>query len=100
MARDLIEADTTATGLSAQGLDRVDAGLQDLITKGELAGAVTLVARHGRIARRSVLGLKDIATGTPLAEDTIFRVYSMTKPVTAVAMMSSASGVPVAMSFR
>ena len=87
MARDLIEADLAATGLSDTGLDRVDAGLQDLIDKGELAGAATLVARHGRIARRSVLGLKDIGAGTPLAEDTIFRIYSMTKPVTAVAMM-------------
>jgi CubicO group peptidase (beta-lactamase class C family) len=87
MARDLIEADMAATGLSTEGLDRVDAGLQELIDQGELAGAVTLAARHGRIARRSVLGLKDIASGTPLAEDTIFRIYSMTKPVTAVAMM-------------
>ena len=87
MARELVEADTAETGLSAEGLDRVDAGLQALIDQGELAGAVTLVARHGRIARRSVLGLKDIASGTPLTEDTIFRIYSMTKPVTAVAMM-------------
>jgi len=87
MARDLADVGPEAAGLTVAGLDAIDAGLQDLIDKGELAGAVTLVARHGRIARRSVLGLRDIATGTPLAEDTIFRIYSMTKPVTAVAMM-------------
>ncbi len=75
------------TGLSSSGLDRVDAGLQTLIDRGELAGAVTLVARHGRVARRRVLGLDNLEGKTPLTEDTIFRIYSMTKPVTAVAMM-------------
>ncbi|HEX7758752.1 MAG TPA: serine hydrolase domain-containing protein [Caulobacteraceae bacterium] len=87
MARDLIEATTDDTGLSKAGLDGVDAGLKALIDKGELVGAVTLAARHGRIARRSVLGLDDLAAGKPLREDTLFRIYSMTKPVTAVAMM-------------
>ncbi len=74
-------------GLSSAGLDGVDAGLQALIDKGELAGAVTLVARHGRVARRRVLGLDHIEKKTQLKEDTIFRIYSMTKPVTAVAML-------------
>jgi CubicO group peptidase (beta-lactamase class C family) len=74
-------------GLSRAGLDGVDAGLQNLIDKGELAGAVTLVARHGRVARRSVLGLDNLENKTSLRTDTIFRIYSMTKPVTAVAMM-------------
>ena len=87
MAFDLIEARAEDAGLSSAGLDAVDAGLQALIDKGELAGAVTLVARHGRVARRSVLGRDNIETGKPLREDTIFRIYSMTKPVTAVAMM-------------
>ena len=74
-------------GLSAAGLDGVDAGLQAQIDRGDLAGAVTLVARHGRVARRSVLGLDNIEKKTRLRTDTIFRIYSMTKPVTAVAMM-------------
>ena len=87
MARDLADAGPESAGLTTAGLDAVDAALQEQIDLGELAGAVTLVARHGRVARRSVLGLKDIATKTHLAEDTVFRIYSMTKPVTAVAMM-------------
>ncbi len=87
MARDLIEGRPEDVGLSAAGLDGVDAGLQALIDKGELAGAVTLVARHGAVARRSVLGVDDLATGKPPRVDTLFRIYSMTKPVTAVAMM-------------
>jgi CubicO group peptidase (beta-lactamase class C family) len=74
-------------GLTAAGLARVDAALGELIAAGELAGAVTLVARHGKVVHRSVQGLKDLASAEPLAHDTIFRIYSMTKPVTAAAMM-------------
>jgi CubicO group peptidase (beta-lactamase class C family) len=74
-------------GLSRAGLDGVDAGLRAEIDKGALAGAVTLVARHGKVARRSVLGLDNIEKKTALKTDTVFRIYSMTKPVTAVAMM-------------
>jgi len=74
-------------GLSTAGLDRIDAALSGLIDAGELAGAVTLVARHGCMVRKSAMGLKDLATGERLKTDTLFRIYSMTKPVTAVAMM-------------
>jgi len=87
MARDLVDGTLADAGLSAAGLDGVDAGLLGLIDKGELAGAVTLVARHGQIVRRSVLGLDDRDSGRPLKTDTLFRIFSMTKPVTAVAMM-------------
>ena len=87
MTRNLQDASPEAVGLTSSGLDGVDAGLQALIDKGELAGAVTLVARHGQVARRSVLGLDNVEQKTRLATDTIFRIYSMTKPVTAVAMM-------------
>ncbi|HEX2589901.1 MAG TPA: serine hydrolase domain-containing protein [Rhizomicrobium sp.] len=83
----LADAKPEDAGLSSSGLDAVDAGLQALIDKGELAGAVTLVARHGKVARRSILGLDNRGKYTPLKRDTIFRIYSMTKPVTAVAMM-------------
>jgi len=74
-------------GLSPEGLAAVDAAVQGQIDRGELAGAVTLVARHGRLTHFNALGLKDIATGEPMATDALFRIYSMTKPVTAVAMM-------------
>lgn len=74
-------------GLSGEGLARVDQALGDLIAAKELAGAVTLVARRGKVVHRSVQGLKDLASGEPLAHDTIFRIFSMTKPVTGAAMM-------------
>jgi CubicO group peptidase (beta-lactamase class C family) len=82
--KDIAPADV---GLSAEGLARIDTWLGELIAAGDLAGAVTLVARHGKVAHSAALGLKDLATGEALALDTIFRIFSMTKPVTAAAMM-------------
>jgi CubicO group peptidase (beta-lactamase class C family) len=82
-----IDAKPEDVGLSSDGLRKVDAALAGLIADGQLAGAVTLVARRGKIVHRSVQGLKDMASGEPLAHDTIFRIFSMTKPVTAAAMM-------------
>jgi CubicO group peptidase (beta-lactamase class C family) len=80
-------AEPESVGLSSAGLAKIDAMLEDLIARGELPGASILVARHGKLVHRAVLGLKNLATGEPLAEDTIFAIFSMTKPVTAVAMM-------------
>lgn len=74
-------------GLSSASLDAVDAAVRAQIDAGVLAGAVTLTARHGKIARVSTMGVKDIETGEPLAADTIFRIFSMTKPITGTAMM-------------
>jgi CubicO group peptidase (beta-lactamase class C family) len=75
-----------SVGLSSEGLKTIDAFLQGLVDDGTLAGVVTLVARHGKTVHTSVMGKKDIAAGEPLALDTIFRIFSMTKPVTGVAM--------------
>ena len=80
-------AEPESVGLSSAGLARIDALIAEQIAAKQLPGAVTLVARHGQIVHRSVQGLKDIATGEALAFDTIFPIFSMTKPVTAAAMM-------------
>jgi CubicO group peptidase (beta-lactamase class C family) len=76
-----------SVGLSAAGLAAIDETLAGIVADKQLAGVSTLVARHGKVVHRSVIGLKDLASGEPLADDTIFRIFSMTKPVTAVAMM-------------
>jgi CubicO group peptidase (beta-lactamase class C family) len=52
----------------------------------KVAGAVTLVARHGAVAHFAATGLMDVEAGTPMRRDTIFRIFSMTKPVTVVAV--------------
>ncbi len=90
MSLTLDAAATSATpesvGLSSAGLAAIDGYLEGLVDEGTLAGVVTLVARHGKTVHTSVIGKKDLASGEPLALDTIFRIFSMTKPVTGVAM--------------
>jgi CubicO group peptidase (beta-lactamase class C family) len=87
MSEILSAAEPETVGLSSDGLARVDRYLAELVDAKVLPGAVTLVARRGKVVHRSVYGCKDLASGEPLSQDTIFRIYSMTKPVTAVAMM-------------
>ena len=75
-------------GLSSERLQRIDAHWRSqYLDSGKIAGAVTLVARHGKVAHFSALGLADRERGTKMAEDTLFRIYSMTKPITSIAMM-------------
>jgi CubicO group peptidase (beta-lactamase class C family) len=76
------------SGLSKSRLQHIDAFIQArYIDPGKFPGALTLVARHGEVAHLGVLGCADVARGAPLKEDTIFRIYSMTKPLTSVAFM-------------
>lgn len=76
-----------SVGFSAERLDRLHAFIQSEIDQKQLAGAITLLARHGKVVDYRTYGMRDIATSTPMSKDTIFRDYSMTKPVTGVAMM-------------
>jgi CubicO group peptidase (beta-lactamase class C family) len=87
MARDLGPARPEDVGLSSEAIAKADGAVQRLIDRGVLAGAVTLVARHGRVVHTNAMGLKDMASGEVLRTDTIFRIFSMTKPVTGAAMM-------------
>ena len=75
-------------GLSEAGLAKIDALMQTMVNEGELVGAVTLVARHGKVAHFSSVGKQDRDQDAPMAEDTIFRIYSMTKPIAGVALMT------------
>ena len=74
-------------GLSSERLEHVSRVLRSEIEKGKLPGAVALVARKGRIAYFESFGVRDPETRTPMTKDTIFRIYSMTKPITSVAVM-------------
>jgi len=81
-------ARTQQTGFAGERLARIDAHLKrSYVDPGKIAGALTLVCRRGEIAHFSPLGLMDRERGVPMAEDTIFRIYSMTKPITSVALM-------------
>ena len=86
-ARDLETVDPADVGVSARRLERLAAGMQRMVDDGRLAGVVTLMARGGKIVHAHVAGVQDIESGAPLQRDSIFRIYSMTKPITGVAMM-------------
>ncbi len=74
-------------GLSTERLKRVHALLQRYIDQGEIAGAVSLVARRGRVAHFESQGVIDLESRQPMRPDAIFRLASMTKPLTSLAVM-------------
>ena len=74
-------------GFSTERLQRLHAAIQREVDEQRLAGVTTLLLRHGQVVEQRSYGVKDIASGAPMTNDTIFRIYSMTKPVTGVAMM-------------
>jgi CubicO group peptidase (beta-lactamase class C family) len=77
-----------SAGLSGPRLQHIDRFLQQkYLDTGKLPCALTLVERNGEVAHLSTLGRMDIERNRPLQEDTIFRIYSMTKPLTSLALM-------------
>ncbi len=74
-------------GLSTERLARINEVVKRHIAAGEISGAVTLVARHGRIAHLEAAGVMDADSKKPMTKDAVFRIASMTKPVTGVAIM-------------
>ena len=86
-----LNSNLTATpnevGLSAERLECIFTTTQQFIDEERLAGAVTVVARRGKVAHFKAHGMMDVAANKPMQTDTIFRIYSMTKPIAAVAVM-------------
>jgi CubicO group peptidase (beta-lactamase class C family) len=74
-------------GMDAEVLARIPVMMRSYVEKGRIAGAVTLVARHGTVASLEAVGFQDIETRKAMRTDTIFQIMSMTKPITAVALM-------------
>ncbi|MDB5441992.1 MAG: Beta-lactamase [Phenylobacterium sp.] len=74
-------------GLSAEALAQIPPALQAVVDAGDLSGFVTLVWRKGEIAQVNTLGYRDIAGKVPMTRDTLFRIASMTKPVTSIAAL-------------
>jgi CubicO group peptidase (beta-lactamase class C family) len=86
-AQGLPTAGPEAVGLSSERLNIIDTVLKADIEKGKISGAVLLIARKGKIAYFKSFGMRDKEKGLPMEKDSIFRVYSMTKPVVGVAAM-------------
>ena len=83
-----VEQDPAEVGMDAERLARIDTHLARYVDDGRLAGWQVLVTRHGRTVHSSVHGSRDLEAGLPVEPDTLWRIYSMTKPITAVVAMS------------
>lgn len=86
-AQDLPLAKPNEVGMSAEGLAKVSAAIQKVIDDKKISGAVTIVARRGKIVHFEAQGLRDLAAKKPMERDSLFRIYSMTKAVVSVAAM-------------
>jgi CubicO group peptidase (beta-lactamase class C family) len=76
-----------AAGMSPARLARIPVRMKEFVTAGKTAGVVTLVARHGHVASLEAVGYQDLESKTPMRVDTIFRLASVTKPVTCAGVM-------------
>ncbi len=74
-------------GLSSERLARMDKAIHDYVDAGRTPGVVTLIARHGKVVHIDAYGKADLATGRATRSDDIFRMYSMTKPITSTALL-------------
>ena len=81
----MVEPDVV--GFSTDRLSRIDKVMEAHVADQKIAGGVVLLARHGKIAHLGAYGMMDVEAGKPMTPDTIFRIASMTKPITSVAVM-------------
>jgi CubicO group peptidase (beta-lactamase class C family) len=86
-AQGLPSASPADLGLSPEGLARIAPALQTYVDSGKLAGMVAFIARRGKVGYAQAIGNANIESKTPMRTDGVFRIYSMTKPVIAVAIM-------------
>ena len=86
-AEDVAVEDPTLVGMSAERLQRINAYVQEYIDNGQIAGAVTLVARKGKVVHFEAQGWRDKENNAPMTHDTIFTLMSMTKPIVSSALM-------------
>jgi CubicO group peptidase (beta-lactamase class C family) len=82
-----VQHDPAAVGVDAGRLARIDTHLRRYVDDGRLAGWQVHVTRRGQTVHSSVHGSRDLEAGLPVEPDTLWRIYSMTKPVTAVVAM-------------
>jgi CubicO group peptidase (beta-lactamase class C family) len=82
-----VEVDAAEVGLDSERLKRIDAFFVGYVADGRLPGWLLTVRRHGRLAHVARCGSRDLEAALPVTDDTVWRIYSMTKPVTSVAAM-------------
>jgi CubicO group peptidase (beta-lactamase class C family) len=87
LGADARSSSSATRGFSPAGLARVGDYFRNEVTTGKIPGAVVLIEQHGKPVFSETFGVRDVVTKAPMTEDTIFRLYSMSKPVTSVAAM-------------
>ena len=80
-------AEPQTVGLCAERMQRITSNLQQLVDEEQLSGMVVAASRHNKVVCHEAIGFHDIASKKPMATDAIFRIFSMSKPVTGVALM-------------
>src|SRR5262245_37086936 len=76
-----------ARSFSAEGLAAVGDYIRNEIASGKIPGAILLIQQHGKPVYFQTFGMRDVPSQSPMPEDAIFRLYSMSKPITSVAIM-------------
>ena len=84
----LPQASPKEVGISKEALDRIKPFLENYVTEGKVAGGTALIARRGKVAYFETFGVADKDTKKPMTKDAIFRIYSMTKPIITVGLMT------------
>lgn len=87
VAQELPKASPESVGLSSAGLAQVTQNLEAHVHAGHIAGVVAAVMKDGQLVYLESLGQRDIASASPMQDDALFRIYSMTRPVTSLAAM-------------
>ena len=85
---ELQHAKPADVGMDAAGLEKLNEAMHGMVDGGQLAGVVTMVSRKGKVVHFDAYGKRDIENGLAVEKDTIFRIYSMTKPIIGVALMT------------
>lgn len=86
-AQDFPLAAPEEVGLSSKRLQRIDDVFGSYAEEGRIGGVVGMVLRHGKLVYTGAWGMRDVAAGDPAEADDIYRIFSMTKPITSVAVM-------------
>ena len=76
-----------SVGISASHLNEIDTAMQAFVDQNNVAGITTLISRYGKVAHFGCYGKLDLALNKPIQTDSLFRIYSLTKPITAVAAL-------------
>src|SRR5262249_34680058 len=82
------KVDPARAGMNAAALARIPVRMKEFVDAGKTAGVVTLVARHGHVASVEAVGFQDLERKTPMRVDSIFRIMSVTKPITCAGVMA------------